>query len=369
MRRGLLALLSVLLAPADADAQERDDAYLAGYAEAILERELRIPNAVVRVRGGVITLLAPSLGNADIARVTEILRRIPGVILVEIDQDSPIPADTRPVAPPLSSGPGASVETKVEAPSSSFLLRAPLLFEPLHADPRWPHFSAAYHYYSGNDELQSVGTASFGESFSLHRQRIGEEAQWEVGLQAGVFSIFDLDAASHDLVNTDYFVGPTLGWRNDGLSLLGRLYHQSSHLGDEYLLRTRVNRVNLSYEVADLLLSWDVTDALRVYAGGGYILHSAPELDPWTTQGGVEAFGRPFGGGNVRPLLAIDLQAREEHDWGRDVSVRTGLQFEDTTAGSLRFQVLLEYYRGRSPNGQFLDQDVEFFGIGLHFQL
>jgi len=30
-------------------------------------------------------------------------------------------------------------------------------------------------------------------------------------------------------------------------------------------------------------------------------------------------------------------------------------------------QVLLEYYDGQSPNGQFLDQNIQYWGIGFHF--
>ncbi len=51
----------------------------------------------------------------------------------------------------------------------------------------------------------------------------------------GVFQ-FDLSAPSSDLINTDYVVGVPLSWRSGGWSTRVRLYHQSSHLGDEFLL-------------------------------------------------------------------------------------------------------------------------------------
>lgn len=366
MRRRALGLLLAMFVSPGMCAQTPDDAYLTGYVKAVLERDLRIQEATLHVSGGKVTLSDVNLNNADIPRVTEVLRRIPGITEVEI---LPVLHTTDGVGGLPSTGPGTTIQTRIEAPSSSFLLRAPLLFESLHADPRWPHFSAAYHRYGGNDELESVGTVSFGESFSIHRRSVGKHAQWELGLQAGVFAIFALDAPSKDLVNADYFVGPVLGWRSRNLSALTRLYHQSSHLGDEYLLRTRIDRINLSYEVADLLLSYDISDELRIYGGGGYILHSIPKLKPWTAQGGVEWMGRPFSGGSIRPMVAIDLQAREEQGWNEDISLRAGLQFEDAAERSMRFQILIEYYHGRSPNGQFLDQDIEFVGLGLHFHL
>ena len=373
LRPCLLAWLLLALLPIVAKAQERapeserkrDDGFVAGYVAAILERELRIPKAVVQVKDGVVMLDAASVGSVDTARVQEVLSGVPGVVRIQLDGEVAAPSDQpRPAA--VGPAAGGATQAQIEQPSSSFLSNTPLLFEPLHADPRWPHFAASYHSYHGNDELENVGAVSFGESFSLFRRPLSEQGQWELGLQAGVFAIFDLDAASKDLVNADYFIGPVAALRHGDLSLLARLYHQSSHLGDEYLLNTRVDRVNLSYEAADLLVSYDVVDPVRVYVGGGYLLHATPDLDPWLAQAGVEVMGPPLGGG-VRPLAAIDVQSREHHDWGRDVSVRAGVQFEDPAAASLRLQVLLEYYRGRSPNGQFLEQDIEFYGIGLHF--
>lgn len=367
MRNRLLApLLLGLVSTSPAHAQQTEDAYVAGYVAAVLERELRIQKAVVRVENGVLTLAAADLGGVDAARVTEVLGAVPGVIRVEIGgQVVCEPSDAARPAP-VTRARGGVTSADVAHPLGSVLSNTPLLFEPLHADPRWPHFGAAFHGYRGNDGLGNVGTVSFGESFSLYRRPAGDEAQWELGLQAGVFAIFDLDADSSDLVNADYSLGPVAAWRRGPLSVLARVYHQSSHLGDEYLLSTRVNRVNLSYEVADLVVSADVADFARFYGGGGYVLDAEPHLEPWLTQAGAELIGPNLWGG-ARPFAAADVQSREHHDWDRDVSVRAGLQFEDPTAVSRRAQILVEYYNGRSPNGQFLEQDIEFWGVGLHF--
>jgi Protein of unknown function (DUF1207) len=45
------------------------------------------------------------------------------------------------------------------------------LFEPLIADPRWPHFSVAYQNYLGDQELNNVASVTFGESIALYRNR------------------------------------------------------------------------------------------------------------------------------------------------------------------------------------------------------
>lgn len=368
----------VALAPAQDSApakQERSDAFLAGYVAAVLENELRVPSARVAVRDGSVTIRLADPGDLDGARIRDRLKSIPGVVAIAFESQplAGSAATTRPAVGERADEPsglhatrGAAV-TEARVAPESFLLRTPSLFEPVYADPRWPHFSAAYHLHSGSDEIRHAAAVSFGESFSFYRHSSAGSGQWELGLQAGVNAIFDLAAASKDLVNADYFVGPVFAWRRDRISFLGRLYHQSSHLGDEYLLRTRVTRVNLSYEVLDLLASWDVTDALRVYGGGGRVLHSYTPLKPWLSQAGVEFLGSPFGKSGVRPLAALDLQARQQSDWSLDRSVRAGIQVEDLAGRGLRMQVLLEYYRGTSPNGQFFVEDIEYYGLGVHF--
>jgi hypothetical protein len=263
-----------------------------------------------------------------------------------------------------ASGSAADAGTAAE-PRASFLSRSPLVFEPLLADPHWPHFSAAWQSWHAS-EFDSVGAVSFGESFTFHRVPWSERAALDIGFQAGVSAIFDLEQDSLDLVNADYLGGPVLAARHGPFSALLRLLHESSHLGDEYLLRTGATRINLSYETADLLLSWQMRDTVRVYVGAGHIVHTDTPLQRWLGHAGAEwlAAGGP---GSVRPLAAVDVQSREYTDWTVDVSVRAGVQFQDRDAPRGRVQLLLEYYTGSSPHGQFFVDEVEWLGVGLHF--
>ncbi len=180
-------------------------------------------------------------------------------------------------------------ETK-QPPGKESLPTGPLpeghLFKPLLADPRLPHFSAAYHYYIDNSSGADIATVSFGETIPCgnltHEQ---SSRQWELGLQAGAFSDFDLNAPSHDLVNADYFGGLYSSFRVGRWSAFGRLFHESSHRGDEFLLRTRWQRVDLSYDGADLKLSYEFPVGLRIYGGGGGLFDREPaDLKVWSTQ-------------------------------------------------------------------------------------
>jgi len=292
----------------------------------------------------------------------QLLTTIDGVTDVQVVQREG-PAASAPAAPPDEGGAGPT-----SADRALDFLPSGELFRPLLADPRWPHFSASYQRYLGDDELRQVGSATFGESFGLLRGDAPASGRWELGLQAGVFSTFDLDAESLDLVNSDFMVGVTGSYQRGDLSALLRFYHQSSHLGDEFLLRNRVQRINLSYEVLDALISYEFASLLRLYGGGGYMVHRDPSsLAPGLLEAGAEIVSpRAFGDGVLRPLAALDLKWNQESSWDTNLSVRAGTQIESPILRSLRLQLLLEYYRGQSPNGQFFARRIEYAGVGAH---
>ncbi len=339
------------------------DAYLEGYAAAVLEREFGVSPRALRAQNGVLTLGASDLDGLDRERVLAVLGQIRGVVRVDV-LDTPLPATVASAAPaqPSASQPGVPLAWQTGA------MPGGQLFGPLIADPRWPHFSATHQRYLGDPDFRDLAAVSFGETFALYRDRL-QASWWELGIQAGVFAVFDLDAESADLLNADYFVASVLGYRLRDFSALARVFHQSSHLGDEFLLRrSRVDRVNLSYEGLDAKLSYEVGDVLRVYTGGGYLFHREPEdLKPWSLQYGFE-LRSPWPGRDAvfRPIAGADFQHKEENDWSADISLRAGVEF----AGGLptrKLQLLLEYFTGHSPNGQFYERRIDYLGAGVHF--
>ena len=360
--RLIVPVLAVLLlvAPMPAQAAPLADPYLAGYAGAVLEREFKVSPRAVTALHGVLTIDAAQIPSADRDRIRSTLAALPGVVRVDVREAAAAP-------PP---GLGREVTPLATSALPTGLLPGGHLFQPLLADPRWPHFGASYRYYlESHDDFRNVGAASFGETIPIFRGNGPRESQWEAGIQAGVFSVFQLDAPSKDLINADYFAALYGVWRRGPLSALGRVFHQSSHLGDEFLLRTRVDRVNLSYESLDLKLSYDLPYGVRVYGGGGWLFDQDPsDLKPWTTQGGVE-FRSPwtFAGKYLRPVGAVDLQSKQENNWNVDVSLRVGIQFESVRVLERNLQVLFEYFNGNSPDGQFYTQRVEYLGVGAHF--
>jgi hypothetical protein len=361
----ILKALAILLLcfPFPLRAATSDD-FIQGYASAVLEREFRIKHFSLKVAGEVVTITSNDMNDADHDKVLAALTTIQGVKKVEI-----IDGSGAVVAASTLQQMGAekaSLRTSTQADYELGFLPGGHLFEPLIADPRWPRFSVGYRYFT--DEAVNVGAATFGETIALYRTRGPFGALAEIGFQAGVFSIFDLDTPSSDLVNTDFFAALQATYRMKELSTFFRIFHQSSHLGDEFLLRNRIDRVNLSFEGVDLKLSYRPFDWLRLYGGGAYLFQVDPsDLKPWATQGGIE-LQTPwrFWSDSTRFVTALDLQNRQENRWSTETSVRGGFQFERPQSFMRKIRLLFEYYKGHSPNGQFFNRKIEYFGPGLH---
>src|SRR3989441_12254527 len=104
-----------------------------------------------------------------------------------------------------------------------------------------------------------------------------------------------MQSATNDLINTDYLSGLPLAYRHGSWATRFRLYHQSSHLGDESLLHTNAQRVDLTFEAAELLVSKEVAQ-WRVYGGGEYLFaHSPADLAPGVLHGGLRSEERRVG--------------------------------------------------------------------------
>jgi hypothetical protein len=372
---GVLRFFTVLLAmvlPAWSHGATTDDAYIAGYAAGALKHNLKLDMPALKVRDGVITFPAGGLSSADQKIAVQLLSEIPGVNGIKIAETV-----NQTFTEPSQSVRVDSVGTHV-TPESDILPAGLLpeghLFKTLLADPRWPRFSAAYrNYQSDNFDGNDIASVSFGETIPFYRSFFGRSiAQWEAGLQAGVFSDFNLGAASSDLVNSDFIAALYSSVRIDDFSAFGRFYHQSSHLGDEFLLRkinTGFERINLSYEGIDLKLSYEFPYGIRLYGGGSALFHKEPSaLKTLSAQYGLE-FRSPWhiGSWPISPVAAVDIKNYEQNRWSTDVSARAGLEFDNRQILGRKLLILAEYFNGYSPTGQFYRDKVEYIGVGAHY--
>jgi hypothetical protein len=253
------------------------------------------------------------------------------------------------------------------------------VFCPLIADPKAAYSFLAYVRGTSSSPLGTdLGSVGIGDRFGLARWGgPGPGEGFQISLEGSVFAQFDLNAASYDLINADYLVGAPVTFRWGGFSSRVRLYHQSSHLGDEFVLKSRIPRENFAFESAEAIVSVD-GGPLRVYGGGEYLFGGTPSnVETQLLHGGVELRQRAGAlrlgqVASLRLVAAADVKAVEDLDWKPAWSVAGGFEISRAREGqhaARRWSVLAHYYDGPSPYGQFFRSDVTYYGVGLHFAL
>ncbi|MBS0184111.1 MAG: DUF1207 domain-containing protein [Nitrospira sp.] len=268
-----------------------------------------------------------------------------------------------------------------EGKSTSEIFPSDDLFRPLLADPKQPQFFALWQSTTSNvaQSAKSNGSVGFGENFGFYTKRQGCNG-WQISLLTGVFAQFDLDTAHTAFTNVDFNVGIPLTWRQGNWSGRLRFYHQSSHLGAEFVdNHPDFHSIGLKFEAVDMIVSYDFQKWLRLYGGGDVKIKVEPStIDRGTLHWGLEArtptpWGRFDGFGLLTnpilftPVATADFKSVEAQDWYINTNLLMG--FDMFRAGSFRrFRILFNYYHGYNPYGQFFySQKTESFGLGAYF--
>ena len=358
-----ILVASLIFPPSSSAAELPDnprDAFLAGAMTTYLEQSLGWASGSYRltVHDGLVTVTLP---ESDLQRRTALegamppIEGIEGMNVVVGDAGTPLSPTEQRVYSFLGLAPGT-----IPFPTGD-------IFWPLLADPKQPEFFVSARRYKVEDEYFTTAAVGYGETFGLYRQA-GERPQdgLQISIAGALLAQFDLGAPSFDLVNADYIIGVPITYRKGDQSMRLRLYHQSSHLGDEFLLRVNPERVNLSFEALEYIYSYDF-NSLRLYGGGEYMVHRDPsDLKPFSFHGGIEYRGRNVLWNNGRWLAAADIKSWEQHDWRPDVSVAIGTEFGPAQPGRRRMRVMLEGYRGYNPHGQFYASRIYYAGVGIY---
>jgi hypothetical protein len=189
----------------------------------------------------------------------------------------------------------------------------------------------------------------------------------QVNLLGGVFSQFNLDSYSRDLTNTDFIVGTQVSMRSGGVSGRVRLYHQSSHLGDDYVRHNpSTGDINFGFQAIDGLLSFDRA-GWRVYGGGGYWLFQNGDGSSALAHAGAE-FRAPRPWKLFRPVAGLDVLSLQQRAWGLTTSASAGFEWT-SPAETRRLRGVVVFHRGYTPFGQFaIQQQTRAFGLQLQIE-
>lgn len=242
------------------------------------------------------------------------------------------------------------------------------LLRQLLADPRQVQTRATI-YRIGGKPLADVG---LGHTWPLARWRPSDgESAWvfQANLEGMGYSRFLLSGGINEFQTIDFFANLPLEARWGPFSTQAMLFHESSHLGDDYIRRTGDIGFRYSVEGVRARVSWEPVFHVRLYAGGMRLVHSIPDDQRGEVQGGLElrsADLRWQGMDECWFYAAEDVKSYGRVHW--NVNSQTELGFRLGLPKVVRaLRVHAGYFTGHSEYGQFFHRKEHFFDFGLSF--
>lgn len=242
------------------------------------------------------------------------------------------------------------------------------IFPVIFLDPQECQIMGGSYLLSRSGEKLSLySTVNLGFSRPVVAGR-GEKISWEMNFGAAVFSQFDLIKKDDGtflsgLMNNDFKLcgSFSMKMKNDLLRL--RIFHMSSHLGDDFMLRhpdTLRNDKSANYEQADLTYLRKVNDSY-FYAGVGGIYTKYIFRERFSLYGGgVCNFGNKK---TLRYFTGLDLKVLKENNWNPDIRIALGINIRKHSESLLR--IWMEFYSGHLPYSTIKYGRVNWFGMAM----
>jgi len=214
---------------------------------------------------------------------------------------------------------------------------------------------------------EQEGEVVLGENFPLLSLQGGRQPI-VLGLGSQVYGRFSLTDPKSALISTDWVVGINTTAAFNPWVLTLEVYHESSHLGDEYGDRFPADRLDWTREV---LAGWAsyVTGVWRFTAGASYVLDDQLRLPAPGGSLALDYHGRSRRAltGQVRPIGGLFLEADAATKWRVSTSAKLGVAF--ATGNSHDFSLGIIAHDGLSTQRQFFRQESQYIGMELRFDL
>jgi hypothetical protein len=252
----------------------------------------------------------------------------------------------------------------------------PSIYPQLKADPRQPSFAIGFRWY--DQALGSnVGMANLGGVIPFWRgSDVAIFDRLECCVSGAAWAVFDMRANNLDLLNSDWYGGIPINAEIGDYKFRLRLYHISSHLGDEYLQRPGAleGRKNPSFEAVDLSVYTPCCfDDFYLYGSIGHIIHSDSTfpLQHLYFEAGTEYYVKPWafqaGGMKAVPYAAIHSRFFEVFSFEPTYNAALGISWSNANQVSPEITTSLEYFRGFSNEGQFARRRSDYVCLRLTY--
>ena len=240
------------------------------------------------------------------------------------------------------------------------------VFRQLEADPRRIQLGASYYRLDGKDRSD----IALGHSWGMARWYTNADYwAWQWNVEGMAYSRFTIGGALNSFETVDFIGNLPIAIRHRAFSARAMIFHESSHLGDDYIRGTGRQGFRYSIDGLRATVSADPAAWARLYAGGSYLLHTIPDPARRALQGGVELTSGVLTRGKkypVRLFIAQDEQFKEATGWSANSRTVAGIIVGyDGVPRSMRFYV--GRFVGYSSYGQLYRQRERFTDVGISF--
>ena len=240
------------------------------------------------------------------------------------------------------------------------------LFLPLQADPTEPRFGLQM---GAPVNHHAIAHVEVGDYLGVYRWALPLNGAMQLNVGGAIFTRFD-GTSSHSLQVIDYYGNIPLDIRIGRFSMRTMFYHNSSHLGDDYLRERNLQSVDHSWEALRQLVSIDVWQTLRLYGGYTNAIHTKPAWPGRSAlQGGIEIYLNPSQHAKWHPYWANDVQSWERSNWTPTWTSQLGFKTGDRFSRGRGISYFIQYSRGPRFEGQFFNNRENIWSAGLKFEL
>ncbi len=267
----------------------------------------------------------------------------------------------------------ASLAAAVAAPAASaqrFLPDDARAFEQPVAAPRAAGFAGRIIAVSRGDSRFGAGTEAeviLGENLPL--LLLGARSQpWLIGFNVSTQARFSLSDPRSALISNDWVVGLDISGRIRRIDLALQVFHESSHLGDEYAEKFSVRRLDWTREVVLAWVGVRVGQATVRAAGGAAVIDHLG-LAPGLAVVAIDYRGRDGFIGNApgRMIAGVYSEAAATTDWRVSTTARVGVELGARRGNRIALAFL--FHDGLSTQRQFYRAESRYAGVEVRFDL
>jgi len=226
--------------------------------------------------------------------------------------------------------------------------------------------------FGGDSPLMKI-SAQYAQA--AKNSQVLHDNSFSINIRGMVRSRFNLFSNSFNLYNIDYFGGLSFlmqGEWTKSNQFEVYIFHQSSHLGDDYINFDSIKKwENFSRESIRVLHYLSISKDFLVAYGFQAIIRKEPVLPSgtFTFQSGLYYDFFLF---NHRCSTNLDLKLREERKWSAETNLQIGFDlFPGSKSETSNYvqSFIIEFYNGPTAMGQFSGAFEQYISLGFQAKL